>query len=451
MSATMIGASGIFLTLFLMAARVPIAVALGAVSIGGIMLLIDTRAGMGIVSGVPFNFIGNWALTAVPMFLLMGYICTTTGMTNGLFRAMRILLSRLPGGLAITGVAASALFAAASGSSVATSSAMARIAVPEMLKYRYDPALASGVIAASGTLGSLIPPSILMVLYGIYAEVSIGKLFIAGFLPGLLSAALYMGMIALRCRLNPALAGGAAGAGGAGAAGGALENVHYSLKEKLDALKEVWPLPVLIFCVLGGIFTGLFSPTEAGAVGAIIAVVIAILRGQMSLSAFREAVVFSILGTSSIFAILIGTLFFTRFLALSGLPSDLADLVLSVTGGNPYLIIAGVAVIYVVLGMFVESIGLMLLTLPIVLPLVTGADMNLIWFGIIVIKLLEIGLVTPPIGLNVYVIKGALGTSIPIQTIFKGVAWFIVMDVVALLLLVMFPSLSIFLPEFMWQ
>ncbi len=440
MSSGAIGIIGIVVTLLLMGLRVPIAVALGGVSIAGIIWMLDFQAGFGIISSVPFNFIGNWALTAVPMFLLMGYICTTTGMTNGLFRAMRIFLSRLPGGLAVTGVAASALFASASGSSVATASAMARIAVPEMLSHKYDKGLASGVIAASGTLGSLIPPSILMVLYGIYAEVSIGALFVAGFLPGLVSALLYIGMIVIRCHLNPALYGGKPD-----------QKERFTTREKLSALREVWPLPILIFAVLGGIFTGLFSPTEAGAVGAIVAALIAAVRGQLSLKSFKDAVVFAVIGTSSIFAILIGTLFFTRFLVLSGLPTDLADAVLALTGGNPYLIILGVAVIYVVLGMFVESIGLMLLTLPIILPLVNGADMNLIWFGIIVIKLLEIGLVTPPIGLNVYVIKGALGSTVSLQQIFKGVTWFIVMDVVALLMIVYIPQMSLFLPTVMWD
>lgn len=207
MTSTTIGLIGVAVTLILMALRIPIAVSLGLVSIVGVMALTSVRAGWGIISAVPFNFLGNWALTAVPMFLLMGYVCTTTGMTKGLFLAMRIFLARLPGGLAVTGVAASALFASASGSSVATASAMARIAVPEMLRYNYAPSLASGVIAAAGTLGSLIPPSILMVLYGVYAEVSIGKLFMAGFLPGLVSALLYMAMIVIRVKLKPELAG----------------------------------------------------------------------------------------------------------------------------------------------------------------------------------------------------------------------------------------------------
>lgn len=427
-----IGMLGIAAAFLLLMLRVPIAVALGAVSIVGIMAIINVRAGLGVISSTPFNFIGNWSLTAVPMFLLMGYICTTTGLTRGLFSAMRLFLARLPGGLAVTGVAACALFASASGSSVATASAMARIAVPEMLRHRYDPGLASGTIAASGTLGSLIPPSILMILYGIYAEVSIGQLFLAGVIPGVLSALVYALMIILRCRLNPALAG--------------ASNERFTRAEKLAALREVWPLPALILAVLGGIFAGLFSPTEAGAIGAFVSALIAAARGRLSWAAFREAVVRALVGSCSIFVILIGAVFFTRFLALSRVPSTLSDLVMSTTGGDPLLIILGVAVIYVVLGMFVESIGLMLLTLPILLPLVHDADMNLIWFGIIVIKLLEIGLITPPIGLNVYVIKGALGETVPIQTIFSGVAWFLAMDVVTLLLIVFVPALSLALP-----
>lgn len=437
MGATEIGIGGIVIALLLIGLRVPIAVALGLVSLVGIMMLTSVRAGWGIISAVPFNFIGNWALTAVPMFLLMGYTCTTTGMTKGLFRAMRIFLARLPGGLAVTGVAASALFASASGSSVATASAMARIAVPEMLRHRYAPSLASGTIAASGTLGSLIPPSILMVLYGVYAEASIGKLFMAGFLPGLLSALLYMAMIVIRVKLNPSLAG--------------RSDERYTTREVLDSIREIWPLPVLILSVLGGIFLGIFSPTEAGAIGAAVAVLVAIARRSMTWKAFKQALIYTAVGTSSIFIILIGTLFFTRFLALSGLPMTLAGQVMELTAGNQYLIILGVAVIYVVLGMFVESIGLLLLTLPIVLPLVHGAGMDIIWFGIIVIKLLEIGLVTPPIGLNVYVIKGALGNLVSLHDIFRGVGWFIAMDVAALAAIVFIPGLSLWLPALMWD
>ena len=434
MSGITVGIIGVLAALSLIALRVPIAVSLGVVSFLGIIELTNVKAAWGIITAVPFNFIGNWSFTAVPMFLLMGYICTTSGMTTGLFKAMRVCLSRLPGGLAIASVGACAMFAAASGSSVATASAMARIAVPEMLRNKYDPGLSTGVIAASGTLGSLIPHSILMVLYGVYAEVSIGKLFMAGFLPGLLSAVLYFAMIVLRVKINPKLAGAV--------------DEQFSSQEKWDAIKEVWALPALIFFVLGGIFGGFFTPTEAGAVGAFFASILAVSRRKFSLSNALEALTATARGTGSIFIILIGTIFLTKFLALSGLPTWLADQMLSVSASVVWVILS-VAILYVVLGMFVDSIGLLLLTLPLILPIAVGADMNLIWFGIILIKLLEIGLVSPPVGLNVYVIKGAVGNSVSIQKIFQGVFWFIIMDLIALLLIIIFPSLSLYLPSIM--
>lgn len=420
--------------LLLMALRVQIGAALGIVSFVGIAAILNMKAAFGIVTAVPFYFVGDWNLTAVPMFLLMGYIASSAGLTAGLFHAMRLFLSRLPGGLGVASVGACALFAAASGSSVATSSAMARIATPEMLKYKYDPGLASGVVAASGTLGSLIPPSILMVLFGYFAEVSIAKLFVAGFLPGLVSALLYMTMIVGRSVANPKLAP-------------ALDE-HPTLTEMITALREIWPLPMLIGGVLVGIFTGIFTPTEAGAVGAMLAMVIAALRGKLNRKVMTDAFFQTLSGTSGIFMVVIGTVLLTRLVALAGMADFMADAMLSF-GTNEILLIVMIAVIYVILGMFVDSIGLMLLTLPILLPVVREANMDLIWFGIIVIKLLEIGLVTPPVGLNVYVIKGALGELVSLQQIFKGIWWFIAMDIVALAVIVAFPQLSLWLPGFM--
>ena len=434
MSSITLGAIGVLVALLLIALRVPIAVALGLVSFFGIMELTNMRAALGIITAVPFNFIGNWSFTAVPMFLLMGYVCTTSGMTQGLFKAMRVCLSRLPGGLAIASVGACSMFAAASGSSVATASAMARIAVPEMLRHKYDRGLATGVIAASGTLGSLIPPSILMVLYGVYAEVSIGKLFMAGFLPGLLSAALYILMIVARVKLTPDLAG--------------KVEQHFTSQEKWEAIKEVWALPTLIIFVLGESLLA-FSHRRRP--------VLLVPSSRLFWRSFEESFLGQIFiealtatarGTGSIFIILIGTIFLTKFLALSGLPAWLASTMLSVSDSAVWIIVS-VAIIYIILGMFVDSIGLLLLTLPLLLPIANGADMNLIWFGIILIKLLEIGLVSPPVGLNVYVIKGAVGNSVPLQTIFKGVGWFIVMDIVALLVIISFPELSLYLPSIM--
>lgn len=448
-----IGVTGIVVALVMIAIRVPIGVSLGLVSIGGIAAMTNYRVALGMVSATPFDFVGNWSLTAAPMFLLMGYICTATRLTDGLFNALRMFLVRLPGGLAISSVGACALFAAASGSSVATAAAMSRIAVPQMLQHRYDKGLATGVVAASGTLGSLIPPSVLMVLYGVYAEVSVGQLFMAGVIPGVISAALYAAMIAVRVKITPELAGRVSAHTAKERPDlAAYVDENFTWAEKLAALKEVWPLPVLILAVLGGIFGGVFSPTEAGSVGAFCAFLVALTRGRVNRQTMREALVQTASSTASIFLILIGSVFFTRFLALSGVPEAFSELILGVSDATWWVLLA-VAVIYIVLGMFVDPIGLLLLTLPLILPLVgaEGAGFNLIWFGIIVIKLLEIGLVTPPIGLNVYIIKGALGNLITLTEAFRGIWWFVAMDLVALVLLIAVPVLSLWLPGLMYQ
>jgi tripartite ATP-independent transporter DctM subunit len=418
----------------LIALRIQIGVALGIVSFFGIAAILNMKAAWGIVTAVPFNFVGDWNLTAVPMFLLMGYVAYAAGLTSGLFTAMRVLLSRLPGGLAVASVGACALLAAASGSSVATSSAMARIATPEMLRYRYDPGLASGVIASAGTLGSLIPPSILMILYGYFAEVSIAKLFIAGFLPGILSAIMFAGMIVARASADPRLAPPVA--------------ESFTRAEKIAAFREVWPMPVLIVGVLVGIFIGVFTPTEAGAVGAFLAVLLATVRRSFTWAVLREATMNTIAGTAGIFMVVIGTVLLGKLMALSRLPSFLTEQLL-IFGGDQYSVILVVVVLYLILGMFLDSIGILLLTLPILLPIVNAVEIDLIWFGIILIKLLEIGLVTPPVGLNVYVMKGALGNLVSLPTIFRGVGWFIVTDIVTLTIIILFPMLSLWLPGFM--
>ena len=432
MSNLEIGVMGVAAALGLITLRVPIGLALGLVSIVGIGVMFNLNVAWGMISATPFDYVGQWELSAAPMFLLMGFICSSTDMTRGLFLALRLYLARLPGGLAVTSVGACAFFAAASGSSVATASAMARMAVPEMLDNGYDRGLATGTIAASGTLGSLIPPSVLLILYGVYAQVSVGQLFMAGFIPGILSALIYIAMIIVRVKLKPELAGAV--------------RIDPTPDERREAFRDVWPLPTLILVVLGGIFSGVFSPTEAGALGAFAALMIAIMRRKLSRAALVEAVSQAVVSTASIFIILIGSLFFTRFLALSGFPRAFADAILSVSTETWWIIFA-VAVIFLVLGMLIDSIGLLLLTLPILVPLVNEAGINPVWFGIIVIKLLEIGLITPPIGLNVYMINGALNNRVTLPEIFRGITWFLVMDLVTLVLLIAFPILSLWLPS----
>ncbi|WP_339764474.1 TRAP transporter large permease [uncultured Hoeflea sp.] len=429
-----IGFLGLAAGLVLLLLRIQIGVALGLVSFIGIGVLLNARAAWGMLTAVPFNFVGDWNLTAIPMFLLMGFVASETGISAGLFRAMRILLAWLPGGLAVASVGACAMLSAASGSSVATSSAFARIATPEMLRYRYDPGLATGVIAAAGTLGSLIPPSILMVLYGYLAEVSIAKLFMAGFLPGLLSAAMFVAMIVTRCSLNPALA--------------PRVSETFSRRDLVDAAREIWALPAIIVGVLAGIFIGLFSPTEAGAVGAALAICLGAMRRSLTWRSLYRSGFATLTSTAGIFMVVIGTTLLGKFMTLSGVPNYIASSLLSL-GSSELAVIAMVALLYLILGCFLDSIGILLLTMPIILPVARQAGIEPIYFGIILVKLLEIGLVTPPVGLNVYIVKAALGERVPLTSIFRGVSWFIAVDLITLLLLISFPVISLYLPSLM--
>lgn len=432
-----VGVAGVAIALLLIFLRVPIGVSLALVSIIGIGIVADMDVALSIISSTPYNFVGQWELSAAPMFLLMGYLCSETKLTNGIFRFLQMLLHRLPGGLAISSVTACAIFSAASGSSVATAGAMSKIAVPEMLSRGYNPSLATSTVAAAGTLGSLIPPSILLILYGVYSNTSIGQLFMAGVLPGLLTVVLYFSMIIIRCKLNPELDGRGAGT-----------TESYSRREILQAFTQVWALPTLIIFVMVGIFYGWFSPTEAGAIGSVTAILIALVKRTMTRTALKNAVYDAVYSTASIFLIMIGSIFFTKFLALSGVPDAFTSFILSFSEERWWIVVS-VVIIYLILGMFIDSIGILLLTLPILLPLVDVAHLDLIWFGILLTKMLEIGLITPPVGLNVYVIKATAPPGISLETIFKGVIWFILCDAVFLVLIYFFPAIVTYLPSIM--
>ncbi len=434
MHALQIGFYSIPLLLMLIALRVPVGVALGSVSLGGIALLKGGAAAYGMATLVPYEFAAKWELSAIPMFLLMGALSFHTGLTSSLFECARLWLSRIPGGLAVATNFASAGFAAASGSSLATSAAMGRLAIPEMLKFRYDPALATSVVAAAGTLGALIPPSIMLVLYGMFAEQPIGKLLVAGVLPGLLTAAVYALMIIMRCKLNPNLAP-------------PIED-QASWTERLNALKDVWALPLLILAVMGSIYSGLATATEGAAIGAVMAFIIAASRGTLSVATVKISVAESLKSTSSIFFIGIGAIFFTRFLALSGVPQFMSDLATDLAV-DPLLLMLATSVLYLVMGMFLDPLGLMLLTLPVLLPFFEAAGLDLIWVGIIVVKYIEIGLLTPPVGLQAFVVKGVVGDSVALGTIFKGILWFLGAELIIMALLLGFPSISLWLPGLM--
>jgi tripartite ATP-independent transporter DctM subunit len=432
MDKVQLGLLGVGFVLGLIFLRVPIGVAMGLVGFAGIAQMISLNAAIGIAKAVPYRLIGDWNLSAVPMFLLMGYVASATGLTSGLFSAARIFLTRVPGALASATVVACAFFASASGSSVATAAAFSRISIPEMLKAKYDPALATGCVACAGTLGSLIPPSILMIIFGIMADTSISKLFMAGVIPGILSAAMFIGLITIRVWMNPSLA--------------PRSTEVYTSEERRAALLDVWPLPVLIAGVLGGIFLGIFTATEAGAIGAMLACIIAWFRGSLTRKTFRLAIIDTAEGTAAIFIIVVGAAIFARFMAYSGLPNAMAEILVAYTGSALGAIIA-ISVVFLILGCVLESISIMLLTLPLLLPVLKALDVDLIWFGILVVKLLEIGLVTPPVGMNVYVIKSSLGDRVSLTTVFRGAMWFVLADMVTLALLIAFPQITLWLPN----
>lgn len=429
-----IGFGGLAVLVLLMAMRFPIGIALGLVSLAGMAILRGPSAAMAALAGLPFEFAASWSLSAVPMFLLMGAIAFHTGLTASLFSAARKWLSFLPGGLAVATNFASAGFAAVSGSSLATAAAMGRIAIPEMLRAKYEPGLATAVVAASGTLGSLIPPSILFVLYGIFTDQPIGKLLIAGILPGLLTAFVYAALIIGRCSLNPALA--------------PVPDQQFSMAERLAELRKVWPVPALILAVAGSLYSGLATTTEAAAVGAFMAFVVARVQRKLTWRAFVDSVSESLVSTASIFFVAIGAVLLTRFLAVSGVPVYLANLMGS-WALDPMLVVLGASLVYLFLGMFLDPVGLMLITLPVLLPMFRALNLDLIWIGVLVVKYLEIGLLTPPVGLNAYVVSGVVGKEVPLSVIFRGLVWFLAAEAVIMALLIGFPQISLYLPGLM--
>lgn len=424
----LVALAGLFV---LIALRMPIGPALIGVSFCGLWALMGWRVAWGALGVIPYQFSASWILSSVPMFLLLGFIAFHTGLTQGLFRAARLWLSALPGGLAIAAVFGASGFAAVSGSSVACSATMGRIAIPEMLSARYHPELATGTLAAAGTIGALIPPSIILILYGIVAQVPVGGLFLGGIAAGLLTAIGYVTVILLRVWRDPLLAPSV------------TEAVTRS--ERLSALSETWPVILLAIGIFGGLFSGVFTPTEAGAIGAALATLIAALKRSLTRAAFFAAIVETVQTTAALIIIGIGASLLTRFLALSGTGDALTGAVLALDAG-PVAMILGIVLLYLILGMFLEPIGAMLLTLPIVLPLVDGAGFSLLWFGIILTKLLEIGMITPPIGMNVFVIKGVVGNLVSTSSIFRGIAWFLAMDICILAVLLLWPDLVLFLP-----
>lgn len=427
-----IGFLGIGILFFLILFKVPIGMALIAVSFVGMWAVVGVDVALSSFGIIPYNFAANWTLSSVPLFLFLGFICYHTNLTQGMFKAARVWLSGVPGGLAIASVVGSAGFAAVSGSSIACSAAMGRIAVPEMLRYKYDPGLATGTVAVAGTIGALIPPSIIMILYGVIAQTSVSKLFLGGIMAGAITILGYVLVIYIRVKLNPSLAHDV--------------NEKIPFSEKIAALKETWPVLFIMVGIFGGLFGGVFTPTEAGAVGSALACIVAILKRRFSWDAFKKAALETLVTTSSLLIIAVGASLLTRFLVFSGASDYLSDLIISFDA-NDLTIMLGVIIIYLILGMFLEPVGCMLLTLPIILPVIENTAFSLIWFGVVLTKLLEIGMITPPVGMNVFVVKSVVGNLVTTSQVFRGILWFLAMDIVLVGLFIAVPDLILYLPN----
>ena len=422
-----------FIILFgLMLIRVPVGIALGIVGVAGFAVMTATDPALKLLSLVPIRALTDFTFGLIPMFILMGALANASGMSRDLFAASNAWLGHHKGGLALSTVVACGGFAAICGSSVATAATMSKVALPEMRRFGYSNSLATGVIAAGGTLGILIPPSVVLAIYGIIAEQDIGKLFVAGFLPGILAVLMYMAAVRGTGMVRPDWV---------------PTGQRHGWAERWSSLRNVWPIALVFIFVLGGIYGGFFTPTEAATMGAAIVAIIAFAAGRMNWRSFFSCVTDSLVTTGSLFLILIGAILFARFLTITQFPQNVADIMVGLQLGT-YGTLALIILFYIVLGCFMDSLAIILITVPIFFPTVTQLGFDPIWFGVIVVMVTELGLITPPFGLNVFVIKTE-APDVALKTIYAGVTPFILADLVRLVLLIAFPVIVLFLPNTM--
>lgn len=426
-----IGIVGTIAMVVLVFTGVRVFYAAAAVGLVGLVAMIGWDAGAGMAGTIPHSKSVTYTLSVLPMFILIGYLAFHAGLTEALFDAARKWLGWVPGGLAVATIMAATGFAAVSGASTATAAVFARVAVPDMLKAGYDKRLAAGVVAAGGTLATLIPPSALLVIYAIIVEESVGALLVAGFLPGLVSALIYVALIVIMAKLNPKL-------------GAAIRG--YSWRERWKSVPGTAPIIAVVVIIFSAMYFGWATPTEAGALGAFVVFVLALVHG-MRWRGLKDALLETAKLTVMIFSIIWGVLLFVRFLGFAGLPDAFAKWVVALDV-PPLAILICILLFYVVLGMFMDAIGMLLLTLPVVHPAVVALGYDPIWFGIIVVKMAEICLITPPIGLNCFVVNG-VRPDIPLSSVFRGIFPFFIADVVTVGVFIAFPEVILWLPRTM--
>jgi C4-dicarboxylate transporter DctM subunit len=422
-----------FVTLFiLMILRVPVGMAMGLVGVTGFGLVTGFGPALQLIGQTSMRTVTDYTFGVIPMFLLMGAFVSNSGMSQELFRAANTFIGHLRGGLGFATIIACAAFAAISGSSVATAATFSTVAYPEMRRFHYPQSLAAGTIAAGGTLGAMFPPSTVLVVYGIITQQDIGKLFMAGIVPGLVAVAMYMLTLALIGMLRPDLL---------------PRGERSGWGKRLSALKDIWA-PVLLFVfVIGGLYGGLFTPTEAGGMGAGGAFIIGVARRRLPRKLILQSLLQATRTAAAVFTVLIGALLFGYFLTITGLPQNVTEF-LTGLGIGRYGILALILLMYLVLGCLMDAMAMVILTVPIVFPAITALGFDPIWFGVIIVMTVELGLIHPPVGMNVFVIKSVVG-ELRFSTIFKGVAPFIVTDLLRLALLVAVPALATWLPAFL--
>jgi tripartite ATP-independent transporter DctM subunit len=432
MTPTVVGLLGLLGLFGLLALKMPVGIAMAVVGTVGFGVLNSWTATMAQLGREPFVIASSYELVVIPLFVLMGNLASISGMSRDLFQAAYAWFGHWRGGLASATIAACAGFAAVSGSSVASAVTMGRVALPEMRRYKYSTRLSTGCIAAGGTLGILIPPSTGFVIYAILTEESIGRLFLAGILPGLLLTALFMAAIYIQCRINPELG---------------PPGPRTPMREKFTALRQAGAMVCIVVITIGGIYVGAFSPTEAAGVGAFLSLLLAVVRRRVTTSAMSDVLLRTVRTTALVFMIIVGAHIFSPFIALTNIPEDLAELL----GDQAMPRIAALMIIllaYIILGTFLEGFAMLVLTLPIVHPLILALGYDPIWFGVVMVIVLEMGLISPPVGVNVFVVKGIAG-DIPMGDIFRGILPFWLAMGVCLALLVAFPQIALFLPNTM--
>jgi C4-dicarboxylate transporter, DctM subunit len=436
MSDLAIGGVGFGVLFVLIALRVPIGVAMIAVGMGGYLTIAGTTSLLSFLKTEMYWRFSSFDFSVIPLFLMMGNFATRAGVTAALFRAASAFIGHFRGGLAMAAIGGCAAFGTISGSSLATAAMMGQVSLPELRRYKYLASFATGALAAGGTLGALIPPSIPLIIYAILVEGNIVQLFQAAFIPGILAAIGYLIVISIVVRFNPA-------AGPAGA--------RANSAERWAALRDIWTVALVFLVVMGGIYSGIFTPTEGAGIGAMGMFLIAVFYGGMRLDGFLDALYETALTSAMIFLILLGAGVFNAFLGFSRLPVWAADLFQN-SGLPPYTILLGMVVLYLFLGCIMDSLAMILITIPIFWPIVSALDFGLapddvkLWFGIITLMVVEIGLITPPVGLNVFVIN-SLAKDVPMIDTFRGVTPFLASDLVRLTLVIAFPMMSLILPR----